>query len=352
MISTSQINAVKKNDIEIGKHLNSGAFGAIYKGRWNNQEVVIKKPLFNDKQVDYSFNLNSFKNEVELQEKLSHPNIVKLLDYQYDSADISRCYIVLEFIKSGDLFDLLNEHTLARKTVPLDWIISILNQISLALDYLHTLRIIHRDLKPENVLINKSNAGLQVKLCDFGFATKLPNLNSDWFIGQTNPGTLHYVSPEIITSMRYSFKSDVYALGMTAYLLVALKYPFDNIPTNKGLMDAIKNGNRPKTSNLGPKQCTRFIEQCWQQNPDDRPSVKDLLADDLFNTTTCAREPDILPDILPKAPEVRCTEVVTNNNEDVSLNTAPCPQFPFWSKKRENRETERPINKRQFCNIS
>jgi len=380
-----QIKEVEKNDIELGELLRDGAFGALYKGLWNHQEVVIKKPLFDETTEDYSLKMNYFKNEMALHKKLSHRNIVKLLTSQYDSENLSRCYIVLEFIYPGDLLDFLSENEIS-----LGWRISILEEISQALNYLHALRIIHRDLKPENILIQKTSTGLKAKLCDFGFAMELPNLPEDSFQDDHILGAVNYLAPEIIGLQIYSLQSDVYALGMIAYTLVAMNPPFSELlgsvdnsyseslrpatcsrdpeillnaqrycteidrsgsreqvagrrdpncqqTLTKNLdeklnyqrvLNAIEKGKRPKISDSYPKKVVCFIEQCWQQNPEDRPLVKDLLGDNLFNL-------DALSDHAPLQTLYTC--------------------FNFWSKTKMCTgsicETEEPINQ-NFCNIS
>lgn len=98
----------------------------------------------------------------------------------------------------------------------LDWFA----QIALALKFVHDRKILHRDLKAANIFITKDG---KIKLGDFGIARVLSNTISQ---AQTLVGTPYYLSPEIIESKPYSFKSDIWSLGIVLYEMCALQPPF------------------------------------------------------------------------------------------------------------------------------
>ena len=96
-------------------------------------------------------------------------------------------------------------------------------QICFALKHIHDKKIIDRDLKSQNIFLTKK--GL-VKLGDFGVAKNLQNI---WKKASTLIGTPYYLSPEIVMSKPYSFKSDIWSLGVLLYEMTSLKMPFDAV---------------------------------------------------------------------------------------------------------------------------
>jgi len=103
--------------------------------------------------------LTILRSEIAILQKLSHPNIIMLLDWFETKAEIC---VVMEYAH-GELFDILeNDKSLDEEVIQ-----KIAVQLVRALQYLHENRIIHRDMKPQNILIAENGV---VKLCDFGFA--------------------------------------------------------------------------------------------------------------------------------------------------------------------------------------
>lgn len=89
----------------------------------------------------------------------------------------------------------------------LDWF----TQMCLAMKHVHDRKIIHRDIKGQNIFLTKNNI---IKLGDFGIAKIL---NKTMEKARTVVGTPYYLSPEIIESKPYSFKSDIWSLGVLLY---------------------------------------------------------------------------------------------------------------------------------------
>ena len=87
--------------------------------------------------------------------------------------------------------------------------------------HVHDRKILHRDLKSQNIFLTKRDF---VKLGDFGIARVLSNTKS---AAKTVVGTPYYLSPEIIESQPYSFKSDIWSLGVLLYEMCALTPPFN-----------------------------------------------------------------------------------------------------------------------------
>ena len=97
-----------------------------------------------------------------------------------------------------------------------DELLNQFTQICLAMKHCHDKKILHRDLKSQNIFLTKKGI---VKLGDFGIARVLSNTRSK---AKTVVGTPYYLSPEIIKSEAYSFKSDIWSLGVLLYEMAAL----------------------------------------------------------------------------------------------------------------------------------
>jgi serine/threonine protein kinase len=139
-----------------------------------------------------------FLRESKTLANLSHPNIVKVLDYgEYEGAP----YLVMEFISGGALKAMIG------KPIPYAEAAAMLVPMARALHYAHQQKIVHRDVKPENILINDSG---QPMLSDFGIL-KLVDLEESRGLTGTGKivGTPAYMSPEQIRGREVDGRADV-----------------------------------------------------------------------------------------------------------------------------------------------
>ncbi len=157
-----------------------------------------------------------FLQEAQDAARLSHPNIVQILNVDRDSEGL---YLVLELMEGGNLRELI-------RTSPLQLPIALayLRQMLQALEHAHEHGLLHRDVKPENILLTK--AGVP-KLADFGLAW-LHEEGDDAPAREENPGegTRLYMAPELRDRRAVpSPQSDLYALGVTFYEMLTARSP-------------------------------------------------------------------------------------------------------------------------------
>lgn len=171
---------------------------------------VIKKSQLSALDIDLA------KREIEILKLCQHPNIIKLLD-TFENQDY--IYIVMEWLKGGDLFTYLEKRSFK---ISEDRARSIIHSLAVALYYLHSYGIVHRDIKLDNILMTDESENSDVKIVDFGLSKMIgPNeLCNEPF------GTFGYVAPEVLTKTPYDKKVDIWSLGVVAYILLTGRSPF------------------------------------------------------------------------------------------------------------------------------
>ena len=156
-----------------------------------------------------------FQREQQIGQELGHPGIVKT----YDGEERSRLYMVIEWVEGRLLRAILSE----QRQLPVERATSLTLQILDALDTMHKHGIVHRDLKPENIMVDEED---RIKLIDFGIAMK-EDARRITFVGMSPAlGTPDYIAPEQVKGQRGDQRSDIYALGIILYEMLAGQPPF------------------------------------------------------------------------------------------------------------------------------
>ncbi|XP_075070464.1 serine/threonine-protein kinase DCLK3 [Mixophyes fleayi] len=220
---------------EIGRTIGDGNFAVVKQCRLRktNQEyamkIIDKAKLIGKEDI--------IENEVRIIKLLSHPNIVKLLD---DFETDNEIYLILEYIKGGDLFDAITESIkFTEHNAAL-----MLTDLCEALEYIHNKNIVHRDIKPENLLVQQNPDGsATLKLADFGLAVYI---TEPMF---TVCGTPTYVAPEILSEKGYGLEVDMWATGVILFILLCGFPPFRSPERNhEELFQTIQCGEYEFTS--------------------------------------------------------------------------------------------------------
>jgi serine/threonine-protein kinase len=180
------------------------------------ERYVAVKLLAEHLAEDASF-VSRFRREALAAARLVHPNIVQVFDFGLEQ-ESQRQYIVMEFVDGHSCAEILRD----RGTLSPREAVAILTQACRGLDYAHRNGVVHRDVKPGNLL--RSNDG-QVKLADFGIA-KAAEQSDITKVGSVL-GTAAYLSPEQARGEPAGPASDLYALGVVSYQLMAGRLPYD-----------------------------------------------------------------------------------------------------------------------------
>jgi len=156
-----------------------------------------------------------FQIEAKKMARMTHPNIVKVMDYgDYEGAP----YLVMPYLPGGTLKEKLGQ------LMPVNEAVKILLPITDALGYAHDKGLVHRDIKPSNILITESGKPM---LSDFGVAKILENEETlDLTVTGMGVGTPEYMAPEQASGRSFDHRADVYSLGIVFYEMVTGRKPF------------------------------------------------------------------------------------------------------------------------------
>ena len=270
------------------KSLGKGSYGQVFliKSLETQKEYALKETIITkEKEVFLYFTMN----EINILSKLKNPFIISLkcaFKTQLNK-DMEKLDIIMEYVDNGDLNKLLIDNKYDEVYFEEKRILNWLFQVCLALIYLQKNDVIHRDIKPSNIFLMADDS---IKLGDFGISKKVSK-SSDvkLFIG-----TPRYTSPEIINKKDFSFKTDIWSLGVSFLELISLRIPFlgyENEEIYKNILDRNintkilnkeKNGFNNNITKRYSKKLLDLINEMISINPEDRPNAKDILNRDII----------------------------------------------------------------------
>lgn len=260
---------------------------AVYKAYQANMDrYVALKTLPRHFSSDPNY-LGRFEQEAKVLAKLQHPHILPVHDFGETDG---YTYIVMPFIKSGTLADLLLD-----KPLPVSQTHRIIRQVGDALDYAHSLGLIHRDVKPSNILVDERGNCL---LTDFGIA-KIVEGTSKFTATGGIIGTPAYMSPEQGSGEQVDNRSDIYALGVVLYEIATGRPPFD-AETPIAIIFKHINATLPPPSKLNPdlpEDIERIILKSMAKNPKDRFATAKEMVEALSVAVTSVEEPPTITEV-------------------------------------------------------
>ncbi|MGD9488591.1 MAG: PEGA domain-containing protein [Calditrichaceae bacterium] len=281
-INSSFIGRVLDN-YRILESLGQGGMGMVFKAlNVKLDKIVAIKILAPGLSMNDNF-IKRFQTEARALAKLENRNIVNIYDLRSDNF---QWFIVMEFVDGKTLGDLIS----GRGAFSWDEALKIFKQMLNAIGHAHSAGIIHRDIKPNNVLITENGI---VKITDFGLA------KDQQYTGNTvtfaSGGTLFYMSPEQVRGLQFTdLRSDIYALGITLYEMLAGKTPFKESHTDFDIRETIVRKEFPPPVSYNPKipsGLNDIVMKAISKDPDTRyQSVKDLSdAIDYFESNYTSR---------------------------------------------------------------
>eukprot|EP00760_Papus_ankaliazontas_P007200 PhM_4_TR13304/c0_g1_i1/m.77151 len=348
-VGTSVTTVCWKKGTEIGR----GAYGVvnIALNEFSGELMAVKHIQFNTGDDHLPRRLEALQSELAMLRMLEHDNIVKyyFTERTKDADGVLGVNIFLEYVPGGSILQVLQQFGPLSEVV----VASYMEQILLALDYLHSNGVVHRDVKAANVLLTTCGS---CKLADFGAAAQLDHLARDPHKSRECAGTPLWMAPEVILEQGSDWRADIWSLGCTMLEFLTGKPPFAHVGRDNllGILDHIVTGSADSFEELlcieklqvpVSAECIDFLRCCLQKDPAARRSCSDLLQHPFI--ANAAEASSGLGDntshtspVLAHMLVARSNSAFSNNSnlsaDSCSLSNVPHPRGTFSISEREH----------------
>ncbi|KAI0642996.1 kinase-like protein [Trametes meyenii] len=248
-------------DFDIGRPLGKGKFGRVYMVRTKTEPhyILALKCLYKSEIVQSRVE-KQIRREIEIQQNLRHPHVLRLYGYFHDE---KRIFLMLEFAGKGELYKQLTKYGSFSEKRSSRYI----DQMADALMYLHAKHVIHRDIKPENLLLGING---ELKIGDFGWSVHAPGNRR-----KTLCGTLDYLPPEMVEGREHSEKVDYWALGVLTYEFICGAPPFEDLSGYNATYKRIARVDLKIPSKVSP-EARDLITKLLQYDPERRLPLSEV----------------------------------------------------------------------------
>lgn len=215
MSQTPQPGDLIADRYELEELVGTGGMSSVFRARDRQLEREVAVKILHQHYADDPEYLERFRREARAVARLSHPNIVTVIDRGDDDG---RQYIVFENVEGENLKQLV----VRTGRLPVRQALELALAVADGLAFAHDHGLVHRDVKPQNVLLSDEG---EVKVTDFGIAR---SLHVEHGVTQTGTviGTGEYLAPEQASGQPVSAATDVYSLGVVLWELLAGEVPF------------------------------------------------------------------------------------------------------------------------------
>ncbi|MBM7024796.1 Stk1 family PASTA domain-containing Ser/Thr kinase [Clavibacter zhangzhiyongii] len=256
---------------QVRSRIARGGMATVYVATDLRLERRVAVKVMHGHLADDSAFRDRFIQEARSAARLAHPNVVNVFDQGQDS---DMAYLVMEYLPGMTLRELLQEYERLTPEQTLDILEAVLSGLAAA----HKAGIVHRDLKPENVLLADDG---RIKIGDFGLARAV---SANTATGQALLGTIAYLSPELVTRGIADTRSDIYAVGIMMYEMLAGEQPFKGEqPMQIAYQHANDQVPTPSIADASvPVELDELVLWATARDPEQRPRDARALLDELY----------------------------------------------------------------------
>jgi len=256
-----EARTIEFEDLKLGRLFAKGCTGEVYEGQLRSHTRVIVRRLAE------GANQAGFLSEVSILSFLpSHPHVVAFMGI---SRNADNLYSVYEYVPDGTLQDFLRD---CKKPIPIHTLIDFVKDVAAGMDHLHQHGVVHCNLHLGNLLIERLRNSTIVKVSEGG-------LMKAWeAIGIHCPISARRMSPEAITALRFSPKSDTWCFGVVMWeIFSGGKLPYAELgDEEEQVAKSVNSGYRLQCPSGCPVEIYQLMELCWAVDLIKRPTMFDL----------------------------------------------------------------------------
>jgi serine/threonine protein kinase len=264
----------------IEERLGVGGMARVYRGVDLNLDRTVAIKILHDYLSDDAEFKERFEREARSIASLSHPNIIQIYDFNsIQRGDDTFHYMVMPYLPGKTLGEVLRDLCSEERCMTIERAREILFDLTGALSYAHARGLVHRDIKPANILFDESSRAI---LTDFGIAQLAQNTRLTR--EGVTIGTPTYMSPEQATGEPVDARSDLYALGVIMYELLAGQPPFADDGSISVLLKHLNEPPPPlsqRAPHLDNPHLDSVIYKALAKYPEDRYQTAQEFEDDL-----------------------------------------------------------------------
>ena len=268
---------IDSKDLTMIKKVGEGNFAQVYRAKLKREECAVKR--FTHQSMSAT-DFHKFAHETAFLHKLRHPHICQLYGACIDPDNLC---IVTEFVPNDNLHNVLTKKKIREPKPVLDWRTRVQMGIDLAsaVAFLHaqTPAVLHLDIKSPNLLVDQD---MRLKLADFGLARWKQAADEVAEKETFQPGTVHWMAPELMMQGIKTEKTDVYAIGIVLWELWVMKTPYAGLKVNEIASKVKGQGARPTVpsevlpSLLDNANYKDMMEECWHDKASVRPTAAEV----------------------------------------------------------------------------
>jgi serine/threonine-protein kinase len=251
------------------KHkIGEGGMGQVYAGE---QPLIGKRVAIKVLSAELAEDQNQVQRllaEARAVNLIHHPNIIDI--FAFGELPDHRPYFVMELLEGESL-----EATLSRNDLSPADLTALMEQLCQTLGAAHDAGFVHRDLKPDNLwLLRKSDHTPFLKILDFGIAKNIRGSSPGLTVNGQVLGTAHYMAPEQALARTVDARTDIYAIGVILYRILAGVLPFEDPNLYTVITKQVTETPRPLSFHRKvPADIEGVVMRCLAKEPEQRPQT-------------------------------------------------------------------------------